>query len=214
MARGNPTAPPAPGPRAVRTAERRRQILDATAKTIAEHGYNNASLAQIADEVGISAPSLLHHFSSKAALLTALLAHRDEVSLEADLAHQRPDGADLLPHLVSTAELNAQRTGLTQLYAVLIGECLTAGHPAREYFRGRFEGLRTMVRDAVLAAVADATVPEQDILDVAIAIIAVMDGLQYQFLLDQDGVDMARVTERTIRALLVDLRASAQPNGA
>lgn len=199
------TTAPVGGSRARRSAQRRTQILAATAKTIALHGYHNSSLAQIAEEVGISAPSLLHHFRSKATLLTSLLDYRDEISMEEGLGERGAQGAELLGHLVDTARLNASRRGLTQLYAVLLGESLTDDHPATTYFRDRFTGLRRMVRGAVLAAIADESVPEEDVLEVACAIIAVMDGLQYQHLLDPSVVDMAAVTERTIRALLADL---------
>lgn len=197
------------GPRARRSAQRRKQILAATAKTIALHGYHNSSLAQIAEEVGISAPSLLHHFRSKATLLTSLLDYRDEVSMAEGLGARGAEGAELLGHLVDTARLNSSRRGLTQLYAVLLGESLTDDHPATTYFRDRFAGLRAMVRDAVLTAIADESVTADDVLEVTCAIVAVMDGLQYQYLLDPDAVDMAAVTERTIRALLADLRPAS-----
>lgn len=200
------TEPPDLGPRARRSALRRQQILDATAKTIAQHGYPKASLAQIAEEVGISAPSLLHHFRSKETLLTELLGYRDEVSLENALAQEPPHGHDFLRHLADTAALNTRRTGLTQLYAVLLGESVTEGHPAQDYFRNRFVGLRRMVRDAVWEAIGDERVSETAVLEVSGAIIAVMDGLQYQFLLDRDSVDMEAITARTVRALLRDLR--------
>lgn len=197
-------------PRARRSAERRRQILDATAKTIAQHGYHNASLAQIAEEVGISAPSLLHHFANKEALLTELLAYRDQISLETAAALDPAHGQDFLDHLVETAQLNTERAGLTQLYAVLVAESLTDAHPATEYFRERFEGLGVMIRDAVAEVMADERVTSEDIAEVSRAIMAVMDGLQYQHLLAPSRVDMAPIVERTIRALLADLRARTQ----
>jgi AcrR family transcriptional regulator len=116
-------------------------------------------------------------------------------------------GGDLLRHLVTTAGLNETRPGLTQLYAVLVGESLTQDHPARGYFADRFVWLREHVRDDILDAIADPEVSEQAVLEAATAIIAVMDGLQYQYLLEPAAVSMPDVVERTIRALLADLRA-------
>lgn len=198
---------PTLGPRARRSALRRREILESAARTIGSRGYAGATLAAIAEDVGISAPSLLHHFRNKESLLTELIGFRDELSRDDGATSFDEGGRALLDHLGDTAELNARDRGLTQLYAVLLGESITEGHPAQPYFRQRFAGLRAPVRDAFLTAVADPSIPEQDVLEAATAVIAVMDGVQYQFLLDPDAVDMAAITRRTVRALLADLQA-------
>jgi AcrR family transcriptional regulator len=195
------------------TAERREAILRAATKVFASRGFHNASLVEIADEAGMTHSGVIHHFGNKEQLLIAVLAYRDDDDVVRFEGHKAPEGAAFLDHLVLTAKENTRRPGIVQGYAVLSAESVTDDHPAQDYFRDRFTGLRTMLTHA-LDAVTVGELPPPVIARAAQAIVATMDGLQVQWLLDPDVVDMPAALELTIDAVvrqLSSLRTEARP---
>ncbi|MEM1331431.1 MAG: TetR/AcrR family transcriptional regulator [Planctomycetota bacterium] len=51
----------------------RERVLDAAEKMVQERGLNAVSFQQLADAVGLSKPSVFHHFANKEALAIALV---------------------------------------------------------------------------------------------------------------------------------------------
>ncbi|MEV1047506.1 TetR/AcrR family transcriptional regulator [Streptomyces sp. NPDC049916] len=195
------------GPRTPRSPEarqRQQDILAIAMDTFAARGYNNASLAEIADRVGLTQAGVLHYFRSKAQLLTSVLELRDRADIE-QLGTDRPQGLDFLHHLVDTALRNAEREGIVRLYTVLSAESVTDDHPAQDYFRDRYDGLRAFVVDALRETCEPAAERAEMTENAANAIIAVMDGLQVQWLLSPGSVDMAASTELVVSSLLAAL---------
>ncbi|WP_315093196.1 TetR/AcrR family transcriptional regulator [uncultured Cellulomonas sp.] len=182
------------------TADRRAEILRAAAVTFGSKGYNNGSLAEVAEQVGITHAGVLHHFGSKEQLLVEMLEYRDKEDVR-DLEGQHiPGGLGLFQHLVRTARMNVDRPGIVQSYSVLTGESVTENHPARGWVTDRFRVLRGEIADAVIA-VGEGRVSRETADCAASAIIGVMDGLQVQWLLD-DGVDLPTSTQFAIEAIL------------
>lgn len=185
-----------------RTARRREDILKAATQVFATRGYRNASLNEIADIVGITHAGVLHHFGSKERLLIDVLEYRDDADVEHLEGHHAPQGAEFFRHLVRTAAHNAERPGIVQTYAVLSAESVTDDHPGHAFFSSRYAGLRRMLRDAVHDSFPDGGAPADDeIAHAAAAIIAVMDGLQVQWLLEPAAIDMPASLALTIDAL-------------
>ena len=73
-----------------KSKQTRRSILDSALQVFAESGYRSGSLRDVAEQVGMSEAGLLHHFTNKSALLSAVLEHRDDVTRERfDLTAER-----------------------------------------------------------------------------------------------------------------------------
>lgn len=169
--------------RTARSEGRRAEILRAALEVIAERGYRGASLAAVAERVGLTQQGLLHHFPTKEALLVAVLEERDQW----DAVPNSQWRLDLLGSLV---EYNAMRPGIVQTFSALLGESVTEGHPARAFFTSRYVGVRESMADVLRAEYGErlpgGLTPER----AAPLLVAVMDGLQYQWLLDPERVDM------------------------
>ncbi|WP_433302323.1 TetR/AcrR family transcriptional regulator [Actinoplanes sp. CA-030573] len=170
---------------------KRRDILDQATALFGEAGYRGTSLREIAARCGISHPGLLHHFPTKESLLLAVLAHRDEVDQER-VAAGSPAGAAALRRLVDLVALNQTRRGIVELFTVLSAEATAADHPAHDYFVERYRRITDEIEGAYAAAQsAGDLVPGVDPAGAARELIALMDGLQIQWLLGDPSLDMA-----------------------
>ncbi|MFE6614654.1 TetR/AcrR family transcriptional regulator [Amycolatopsis sp. NPDC057786] len=185
--------------RAGRRADRRGEILRATMAVIAERGYRGASLAAVAERVGITQQGLLHYFPTKEDLLIALLEARDEWDTGGTAKQEAgPWPLDLLATLV---EYNASRPGVVQTFSALLGESVTGDHPAREFFGRRYATIRASLTETLRQEFGDRLPGDLPPEAVAPLVIAVMDGMQFQWLLDPDEVDMPAAFRTLIRLL-------------
>ncbi|KQR53653.1 TetR family transcriptional regulator [Leifsonia sp. Leaf336] len=185
------------------TERRRTEILRAAIETFGTKGSTNGTLTDIAEQVGMTHAGVLHHFGSKNNLLLEVLEFRDRDDV-AHLADRHiPGGPALFAHLVATAQRNSLRPGIVQVFTVLSAESVTEDHPATEYFQERYRNLRLEIDAAFRALCAQEGVTEPETIDKgAASILAVMDGLQLQWLLDPTAVDLAGASEFAIEAIV------------
>lgn len=181
------SAPARRGPYA-KTKERRESIVQAAHEVFAAHGYRGGSLQEVADRVGMSQSSLLHHFPSKRDLLLAVLHLRDET---------RPAGAGeggekpFVERVLAQARFNESIPGVIELYTVLCAESLTEDHPGSDYFTTRYERHRASYEREFAALAAKGRLRQGvDPARAAATLIAVWDGIQAQWLMAPESVDM------------------------
>jgi len=170
---------------------RREQILAVATEMFGDAGFRGVSLADIAARVGISQPGLIHHFRSKEELLIAALERRDaENSGHIEEAFRDSSAVDAL---LSLCRHNMEHPEAVRLYAVESAESLESGHPAHEFFLRRYARVRDTVADRVRRDQEQGLLPpEIDPWQFAAGVVALMDGLQVQWLLDP-SFDMAAV---------------------
>ncbi|MFC8040152.1 TetR/AcrR family transcriptional regulator [Paenarthrobacter sp. NPDC057355] len=173
-----------------KSEERRQTILDAAHAVFAARGYRGGSLQDVADRAGMSQTSLLHYFPSKRDLLMSVLERRDEITSGAF-----PDDMEegLVDSVIRTALYNEDIPGVIELYTVLCAESVTDEHPGRDYFTERYERLRTSYSRRFSELGAEGRLrPGVDPDQAATSLVALWDGLQTQWLLAPDQVDVAK----------------------
>ncbi|WTW99865.1 TetR/AcrR family transcriptional regulator [Streptomycetaceae bacterium NBC_01309] len=182
---------------------KRREIIDQAVALFGEVGYRGASLREIAARCGISHPGLIHHFPTKEALLLAVLAQRDEDDARR-LTAAGEVGVDRLRRTVEVVELNTRRRAIVEMFTALSAEATSAEHPAHAYFAERYRTtVAGLTYDYAHAREAGLLRPGIDPEEAARQLIALMDGLQVQWLIDSEGTDMAAIVRAHVQAQLM-----------
>ncbi|MFI7671748.1 TetR/AcrR family transcriptional regulator [Nocardia sp. NPDC049526] len=182
---GNPAEPTGPGRRRrgpnASTPARRAQIVRAALDSFARHGYERASLRDIAARAQVTHAALLRHFSGKDELLVAALNQRDEdeEKLAAQILAGGTAGESVLSEVLRAEfdDPDYQRN-----WMVLAVAATDPAHPAHEFFTGRRERLRAHLAKGPLPTAHDSEYLSAD--EKVTLVLAMIDGLRIQSLLD------------------------------
>lgn len=130
----------------------------------------------------------------------AVLEYRDEISPNtpgtrehfAEVVAEQAENNEGVPHLI-------------ELYSVLCGEATTRDHPAREYFVKRFQRLRAEYSNELryLASIGRLR-PGVDPEIAGPTIVALWDGIQTQWLLNPEQVDMPGTLKAYLDLILIN----------
>lgn len=167
-----------------KTEARRSEILRIALEAFSVSGFHGSSLREIADAAGLSQAGVLHHFNSKEALLAAVLAEKDAVSVS---HFEEAGGVRFLDALRGVVAENLAQPGLIRLFTTLSAEAINDSHPAHAYFQARYTAARMLFAASLKQGQVDGDVdPDLDVDLAAALLIAIMDGLQMQWLLNED----------------------------
>jgi AcrR family transcriptional regulator len=176
---------------------RRAEIIQTATELIGTEGYRALSLREVARRCGMSAPGLMHYFADMPSLLTAVLAHRDEVDLAAIIETQAESGT--LDDVVAAAFDYYRRAGEATLrFDALEAEAVDPTHPAHAYYLERDERSFAQMRPVIEREFDD---PDQ-----AFAVLRVVfDGIRFRRLRDPDNVDLMQEWLRIREPVLASL---------
>ncbi|MDN4483325.1 TetR/AcrR family transcriptional regulator [Demequina lignilytica] len=182
---------PGGGPTDVSPVERR--VLEAMLETISADGYHAGSFARVAARAGLTAAELEDLYPDERVLLVDAMRYRDALGA-ATMPDAHADGRGLLRGFLDIIRYNVATPGTVELFTMLSAAATSPEHPGHDYFRERYAWLRGMVEDALEELEQEGELRRRaDPATVATQALALLDGLQVQWLLDRRAIDMERL---------------------
>jgi AcrR family transcriptional regulator len=201
-------AGPVPGPTARKPRGQyrngilqRERILESATDSFARHGYAGASLRQIATEVGVTHGAIMVHFGNKEALLMAVL---DRWTTSSFSAQDTADGIARIRALTDLMREHLSERRFIELFMTMASEATDAAHPAHDLMVSRYEDIVARLASSLSYARDHEEIrwlDDDEITRYARRIVAMMDGLQIQWLLDP-SVDLVADFDDFIDALI------------
>ncbi len=184
----------------------RAELLRAAMDLFAKGGSRGTPLAAIAERIGVTTPAITHHFGTKRALLLEIVDELDR----ADFAEAADDpDVDWEANIRAWARSLAgdpAYANLSRLRAVMVTEALDVDFPAHHHFVERQRRQRRLTADALARAQRDGTVRgDADVAAAAAELVAFLQGVQLQWLLDPDEVRLIEIVDAFIDRLVASL---------
>jgi AcrR family transcriptional regulator len=173
----------------------KKEILKVAIEVFSRRGYRKASIREIADAVPITQAGLLYHFKTKESLFVEVLRVRDELdmAMSDDIAEAFRIGVG---H-------NAQVPALVHLFATVSAEATDPSHPGHCFFQERYASLIGMLEERIREGQATGEMSAQVKPEEAARMtIALLDGIQMQWLFEPENVDMVGIFNAFWNALL------------
>ena len=169
----------------------RQAILDAALDVFAERGQRGTTIAAIAARAGITQNGLLFHFPTKNELLLEVVRiHEERTGVDVQ-AHADRDRFEMREAILALAARNEASAVEQMLLTTLSAEAIPAEHPLHEHFVGLYRRTRRDLTEALQRGQDAGRIrPEVDAAQTAAEIIATLDGIRLQWLLDPAEVNL------------------------
>lgn len=171
----------------------RQRILNAALELFATEGSNGVSLRAIAAHAGLSHPAILRYFANKDELVAAAIGLRDDSQMIdiRTMGRSHEAAAAVFRAVVELMGSNLESPGIVATYVRVSAEATDPDHPSHDYFVQRYQMVVAAASKVFARAFKAASPPRPvDADSAARQLIALMDGLQVQWLLDPDGTDV------------------------
>lgn len=191
------------------TPARRAQIVRAAIAGFAEHGYERASLRDIAARADVTHAALLRHFDSKDDLLLAALTQRDadDEELARRIMQSDVPGEQVLANVLKD---EFQHPEHQRNWLAITVAATNPSHPAHDFFIARREKMREHFTSGQLSTSQDSAELTAD--EKVTVVMAMIDGLRIQSLLDPSRETLPLLTAIMRFVIRTPTTASDEPS--
>ncbi|MEU9288600.1 TetR/AcrR family transcriptional regulator [Streptomyces sp. NPDC048275] len=182
------------------THARREEILEAALRVFADRGYRGTSIDAVAECVGLTRQGVLHYFPSKKKLFLALLRFREDLNREHLVG--RDDQDDWPGLFAEVVAYDHTYPCLAQVHSVMLADGMTGVDPAQHYLHDHYESLQEQMVKRLTERYGDRLPSGLAPRAAARAMLAMLDGMQQQWLLDGEQDDYPEIMRDVLSVLL------------
>ena len=196
--------------------QRREQMLRAALDVIAERGYADCRIADVAERAGTSPALVIYYFKTKDQLLTEAIRFSEDTWYEAGTRRMAEihTAAGKLEEIVAMSclpEADSEPTSSWALWLDLWAQAVR--HPEVASVRQKFdERWRDLICSLVVAGQEAGEFGPVDPVDFAVLMSALLDGLAVQIALADPAVDAPRAYELSMRFAAAQLGFTWTPS--
>jgi AcrR family transcriptional regulator len=168
--------------------ESRARIVAAAVDVFGRFGFRGGTLQQVADRVGMTPGAITKLFGSKEQLLIAVLEHWAVLTTE--VIGGESTGLARLEGFGRLMAYHMEHRGFLELYTTMAAEAAAFHeHPAHRFMTERYSSTLADMRELFADGVGEGSfrpMDEDEIANEAECLLAAMDGLEIQFLLNPE----------------------------
>jgi AcrR family transcriptional regulator len=156
---------------------------------LAAKGFRGSTIAELAEQVGMTHPNWIYYFGTKERLLREVVEERERredasfyATLDSDVGY--------FTALNGVAHLIVDNAVFTRLFVVLGSENLDDGDPLHDFFVDRYKRARQYTEAGLRSDQKKGRIrPDVDIDQIGREVVSTLMGLEIQWLMDPESID-------------------------
>lgn len=177
----------------------KQRIIDTAFKLILQKGIKETSVRDIAKAAGISVGTFTYHYPSKEELLFDIfemtMAKQDEVLIKGLQSERKEEKKKVLEEILSEATSNEY---FMKLNYYLLGEAFAQNKAMLEKMKEKYQlwrdEFKVYIRGEIVASGKEGEIN-------ASLLLAMIDGLAIQLLLDKESVDIPEMAQKIVKII-------------